>query len=971
MSVDLGMPGMPGTQIDRSTVDESGRRRLESLLRKKFSGDIEFGSGTRAAYASDSSNYRQIPLGVVFPRTEADVAWALECAREVDAAVLSRGGGTALAGQTCNVALIIDFSRHMNKILELNLEEGWVRVQPGIVLDDLRLVTEQHDLTFAPDPATHAYCTIGGMIGNNSCGTHSVYAGKTVDNMISMRVFTYDGHALDVGKISDAELIDLARTPGRTGEIYGQISTIRDEYADAVRAEFPEIPRRVSGYNLDSLSEDGGPNIAKALVGSESTLVVVAEATLKLVPWPKYRRLVVLGYEDIFTAADHAPDFRRMRGIIGCEGVDEQLTIYMRKRNMHLKSLATLPPGKGWVLAEFGSFDEADVDAMVDEAIASAPGNPSVLVCRTPAEQKAMWAVRESGLGATARPPGEEPLVEGWEDAALPPEKLGEYLRRMTAIWADYGYHGCWYGHLGDGCLHTRSNFNTSTIEGLRDYREYLERGAALVAELGGSISGEHGDGQGRAELWTKMFSPRLMQGFKEFKQAWDPAGRMNPGKLIDPFPLDTNLKHGPDRPHNPLTKTTFFFGDEGYSLQEAADRCVGVGRCRRTDTGTMCPSYRATRDEKHSTRGRAKLFQEMFRGEITDATWRNEDVKDALDLCLSCKGCKTDCPTNVDMATFKSEFLSHYYKGRVRPREAYSLGMIRYGAKFASKLPSLANGVLASPVGKVVKAAGGVTNERPAPVFAKQTLRKWLKKNVPNEPGDVVLWVDTFTNFLGPEAGIAAVKVIQAAGGKVVVPQEDLCCGRPLYDYGMLDSAKRNLEKTMRALGAAIEARTPVVVIEPSCLATFRDELLGLFPDDERAKTLSEIACSLPEWLMAKRAEVRSRGEGQRVLLQVHCHQNANGGHQADVDILTALGYDVKVLDSGCCGLAGSFGFNAKHAGLSKQIAEDRLLPMLAAEPDAIVVADGFSCQTQIKQLAGREVRTIAELAAEAFTPR
>lgn len=968
MTVDLGMPGLPGTRIDRNTVDEAGRARLEDLLGERFTGDIEFGSGTRAAYASDSSNYRQTPLGVVFPRSEADVAWALECARAVDAAVVSRGGGTALAGQTCNVALVIDFSRHMNQVLELNVAEGWVRVQPGIVLDDLRLITEAHDLTFAPDPATHAYCTIGGMIGNNSCGTHSVYAGKTVDNIVSMRVLTYDGHPLDLGKVTEEQLRELAGAEGRTGEIYKQVSRIRDEYADAVRSEFPDIPRRVSGYNLDSLSEEGGPHLAKALVGSESTLAVVTEATLRLVPWPKHRRLVVLGYDDIFLAADHAPEFRRMRGIIGCEGVDEQLTIYMRKRSMHLKSLATLPAGRGWVLAEFGSFDEDDVERMVEEAIAAAPGDPSVLVCRTPAEQKAMWAVRESGLGATARPPGEEPLVEGWEDAALPPERLGEYLRRMTEVWDEFGYHGCWYGHLGDGCMHTRSNFDTSTVEGLTKYRAYLERGAAIVGELGGSISGEHGDGQGRAELWTRMFSPRLMQGFKEFKQAWDPTGRMNPGKLIDPFPLDTNLKHGPDRPHNPLGTTTFFFGDEGYSLQEAADRCVGVGRCRRTDTGTMCPSYRATRDEKHSTRGRAKLFQEMFRGEITEATWRNEDVKAALDLCLSCKGCKADCPTNVDMATFKSEFLSHYYKGRVRPRQAYSLGMIRYGSKFASTLPSLANGVLASPAGKVLKSVAGVTNERPAPVFAKKTLRSWLKKNVPQQPGDVVLWVDTFTNYLGPEAGIAAAQVIQAAGGTVVVPQEDLCCGRPLYDYGMLASAKRNLEKTMRSLAPAIEARTPVVVIEPSCLATFRDELLGLFPDDERARTLSEIACSLPEWLAARRAELPQQGGGERVLLQVHCHQNANGGHQADVDILSALGYDVRVLDSGCCGLAGSFGFNADHAELSKKIAEDRLLPLLAAEPDAIVVADGFSCQTQIRQLAGREVRTIAELAAQAF---
>lgn len=996
MSVDLGMPRR---RVDRNVVDEAGRRKLENLLRDSVSGDVEFGSGTRAVYASDSSNYRQVPLGVVFPRDEADVVAAVKAAREVGAAIVSRGGGTGLAGQTCNVALVIDYSRHMNKILELNVEERWVRVQPGIVLDDLRAVTEQHDLTFAPDPATHAYCTIGGMLGNNSCGTHSVYAGKTVDNVESLRVLTYDGHLMDVGQVSEDEFIALARTPGRTGEIYAQLNQIRDEYADTVRAEFPDIPRRVSGYNLDSLLEADGPHIARALVGTESTCVVVTEAKLQLVAWPPHRRLVVFGFEDIFAAADRAPDFRRMRGILGIEGVDEQLTLYMRRRNMHLASLNKLPAGKGWVLAEFGAFDEAEVDAMVDEAVATAPGSPSVLVCRTPAEQKAMWLVRESALGATARPPGGEPLVEGWEDAAVPPARLGEYLRRITALWEEFGYHGCWYGHLGDGCMHTRSNFDTSTDEGLAAYRRYLEKAAALVGELGGSMSGEHGDGQGRAELWPLMFSPKLMRGFKEFKRAWDPQSRMNPGKLIDPFPLDSNLKHGPDRPHNPLARTTFFFGDEGFSLQDAADRCVGVGRCRRTDTGTMCPSYRATLDERHSTRGRAKLFQEMFRGETTEATWRNEDVKEALDLCLSCKGCKTDCPTNVDMATFKSEFLSHYYKRRLRPREAYSLGMIRYSSKLASKVPGLANGVLRSPVGKLVRKAGGVTTERDAPVFARETLRSWLKKQSLDTAGeDVVLWVDTFTNYLGPEAGRAATEVMQAAGGRVLVPSKDVCCGRPLYDYGMLDLAKKNLIKSMAALAPYVDAGTPIVVLEPSCLATFRDELLGLFPDDPRAKRLSELVCSLPQWL-ARRWETDNGGaqevvaqlpsvveepdpaateienstpeptERPKVLLQVHCHQNANGGHASDVEVLKAIGYDVHVLDSGCCGLAGSFGFNAKHAPLSKQIAEYRLIPMLDAQPDAIVVADGFSCQTQIRQLAGRETKTIAELVAEAFS--
>ncbi len=967
MSIDLGMPGR---RLDRSGVDEDAAKSLELKLRRTVGGEVAFDSGTRAVYASDSSNYRQIPIGVVFPRDEGDVEATIAAAREVNAPILGRGGGTGLAGQTCNVAVVIDFSRHMNKVLEFDPETRLARVQPGIVLDDLRTVTEAHDLTFAPDPATHAYCTIGGMIGNNSCGTHSVYAGKTVDNIESMRILTYDGLSLDVGKLTEARFAELGQSSGRIGEIYRGLGELRSKYGDHVRREFPDIPRRVSGYNLDSLLEEGGPNVARALVGSESTLVTVTEATLQLVQWPPYRRLLVLGYEDIFTAADFAAEFRKFRGVIGIEGVDDVLAGYMRKRNMHMDSLAGLPDGRGWVLAEFGAFSEDEVESFVENAVRTAPGNPSIKICRTAAEQKAMWAVRESGLGATARPPGQAPNIEGWEDAAVPPERLGEYIRRISELWKEFGYTGAWYGHLGDGCMHTRSSFDLASFEGIKTYRAYIDKASDICVELGGSLSGEHGDGQARAELWGKMFGPELMGAFKEYKTLWDPQERMNPGKLIDPFPLDTNLKHGPDRPHNPIDKTSFYFGDEGFSLQDAADRCVGVGRCRRTDTGTMCPSFRVTGDEKHSTRGRAKMFQEMFRGEVTPSTWRNKDVAEALDLCLACKGCKTDCPTNVDMATFKSEFLSHHYKGRLRPRQAYSLGMIRYSARLASKMPKLANMVLKSPVGKPLRKMAGVTTSRPAPVFAEQTLRSWLAKQSLSTNGeDVVLWLDTFTNYLGPEAGIAATRVMEAAGGRVRVPSEDVCCGRPLYDFGMLDLAKKSLVKTMVALRPHIAAGTPIVVLEPSCLATFRDELVGLFHDDPTALALSRLAISLPEWLAMKAKSLpKSEKPRQKLLLQVHCHQEANGGHKADVEILEAIGYDVEVLDAGCCGLAGSFGFSAKHADVSVKVAEDRLLPMLAAQPDAVVVADGFSCQTQIRQLGNREVKTTAELVAAAF---
>ncbi len=977
--ISLGMPGLggparpaPGSQVDSSDLDEAARVGLETRLRNTIRGDVSFDAGSRAAYASDSSNYRQVPLGVVFPRDADDMVAVLAACRDFAAPVLPRGAGTSLAGQACNVAVVMDTSRYLRQILEIDPERRIARVQPGVVLDDLRAAAEEHGLTFGPDPATHAWCTLGGMLGNNSCGTHALYAGKTVDNVESLEVLIYEGDRFTVGRTGEDELAEIIATRGRRGEIYAELARIRDQHAGVISTGFPDIPRRVSGINLDELTAERGFDVARALVGTEGTCVFVTEATLRLVTSPAHRRLVVLGYPDIFIAADNVPALLPLQPL-GLECIDQTLVDQSRRAGLNLGSLPMLPEGGGWLLVEVGDDDPIAADARAAAVVEAAPGHPTARRYDDPAEAAKVNLIRESGLGATAKPPGET-NHEGWEDAGVPPERLGEYLRKLVKLWDEFGYRGALYGHAGQGCIHTRNNFDLSTTEGLRAFRRYLERAADLVVSVGGSISGEHGDGQARGELLGRMYDAELIEAFREFKTAWDPYGRMNPGKLVDPYPLDTNLRHGPDHHPTPPTDLAFAYQDDAGDMTAAVSRCVGVGRCRRYDTGVMCPSYRVTRDERHSTRGRAKMLEEMFRGDVTEGGWRNDDVKDALDLCLSCKGCKVDCPTHVDMATYKAEFLSHYYQGRRRPRVDYALGLLPWASRLATRMPRLAN--LATR-NKSLRRLAGVTTTRPAPRFAKRSLRRTpaarqaitSKRAETTAPlGRAVLWPDSFTDAFAPESGTAAIAALTAAGYAVEVPAEWACCGRTLYDSGMLDLARRSLTRLLDVLEPYGDV--PVVVPEPSCLASFRDELPSLLAADPRAQSLASRSVSLAEALLAAEVDLpRHPAAGAPAIVQPHCQGRSIGATGADARVLAALGFQVTVLDAGCCGLAGSFGFNAEHAELSREIAETGVLPALRKhDPDAVVVADGFSCATQIQQLAGRPTRHLAELVAEAY---
>ncbi|WP_297153021.1 FAD-binding and (Fe-S)-binding domain-containing protein [Thermogemmatispora sp.] len=949
----------------------SSRRlnELASALRAQVRGEVRFDTGSRAMYSTDASNYRQVPLGVVLPQDGDDVCAAIAVCRAYDVPILARGGGTSTAGQTCNIAVVLDLSRHMQHILSLDPRQRLARVEPGVVLDDLRWAAEQHHLTFAPDPSTHNRCTLGGMIGNNSCGTHSLMGGKTVDNIEELEILTYDGLRLRVGATSEEELAQIIAAGGRRGEIYARLKALRDRYANLIRQRYPAIPRRVSGYNLDQLLPENGFHVARALVGSESTCVTVLEATVRLVPSPPARVLLVLGYPDFFRACDEVPALLEFRPI-ALEGLDEGLVADSRRKGLNLEHLRLLPEGGGWLLLEFGGQTRAEAEDQARALMAhlqrgSAP--PQMRLCSSQDEARALWEVRESALGASTFVPGQPLKWEGWEDSAVHPSRLGAYLRELRALLDRYGYQANFYGHCGEGCVHMRASFDLESQEGIRQFRAFMEEAADLVVRYGGSLSGEHGDGQARAELLPKMFGPELLEAFQEFKAIWDPAGRMNPGKVVNPYRLDEDLRHALPLPRP--AATYFRFPADHGNFAHAVMRCVGVGKCRRTDGGLMCPSYMVTREEAHSTRGRARLLFEMLYGDPLRGGWRSEEVRQALDLCLACKGCKSECPVNVDMATYKAEFLAHYYAGRLRPRSAYLFGLIHRWAALGARTPELANLLTQAPLlSQLLKWVGGIAPERRLPRLAPLSFRSWFQSR-PRPPRQsqhqrVLLWPDTFNNYFHPETARAAVEVLEALGFQVELPPVALCCGRPLYDYGMLATAKEQLGRIMIVLRPYLDQDIPIVGLEPGCVSVFRDELPNLFPERPEAQQLKERVLLLSEFLERYASDYPwPQLEGQ-VLLQPHCHQRALMNVAAERTLLSKLGLQVQVPDAGCCGMAGAFGFEAQHASLSRQVGERLLLPTVrAARPETLIVADGFSCREQIAQTTPRHALHLAEV--------
>ncbi len=953
------------------SAGEALARRLHSTVR----GEVRFDPASRALYSTDASNYRQVPIGLVLPLDEADVIAAVQACREHGAPILSRGGGTSLAGQCCNVAVVLDFSKYMRSVLSLDAAARRAEVQPGTVLDILRDQAEQHGLTFAPDPATHSRCTLGGMIGNNSCGVHALFGGKTVDNILSLDILLYDGTRMRVGPTSEAELEAHIARGGRVGGIYSGLKRLRDTYSTLVRERFPDIPRRVSGYNLDQLLPENGFNVARALVGSEGTCVTVLRATCELKQSPQHRRLVALGFPDAFLAADHVPAVLA-HSPIGLEGFDGMLVDCMLLKNLVVDDVKLLPIGRGFLLCEFGADTPADADAQAAAFLtaASAYDSKPHATLYTPAEAARVWKVREAALGASVFVPGEESGWEGWEDSAVPPAALGAYLRELFTLIARYGYKSPMYGHFGQGCVHLRISFQLKTAAGVAAYRRFLDEAADIVLKYGGSFSGEHGDGQARAALLPKMFGPELMTAFREFKALWDPTNCMNPGKLIDPVavydPVD-NLRIGPGyQPAKP--KTWFTYPHDNGLLADATTRCVGVGACRKTDSGTMCPSYMATREEQHSTRGRAHLLWEMLQGNVFQTSgknlWRNPQVKAALDLCLSCKACKTECPVNVDMATWKSEFLAHFYQGRPHPLQHYAFGFMDRWAHLASAAPTLANAPLKLPfVAATAKKLLGVAPARTIPAFASANFRSTFHRQPQPSPTGpaVLLWPDTWNNYFHPQALHAATHTLRAAGNTVEVPRHHICCGRPLYDFGFLDHARAYLTRILDTFEPQIRAGIPVVMLEPSCASVFRDELTNLLPHDERAHLLSRQTVMLSEQLTRSGFQPPSL-PGRRIVVHGHCHQKATMTMNDELTLLRATGAHVDLLDSGCCGMAGPFGFEADKFAVSQTLAERVLLPAVrAAAPADLLVSNGFSCREQIAQNSPRRALHLAEVLA------
>ncbi|HEX2566926.1 MAG TPA: FAD-binding and (Fe-S)-binding domain-containing protein [Burkholderiales bacterium] len=951
---------MPPPRAGEHTTDGA---RLASELRAAISGEVRFDDGSRALYATDASNYRQVPIGVVIPRSDEDVVKTVELCRRHGAPVLARGGGTSLCGQTCNVAVVLDFSKYMNRILEIDPRRKLARVQPGVVLDDLRRAAAEYGLTFAPDPATHDHNTLGGMIGNNSCGPHSVMGGETVDNVIGLDVLLYEGLRMSLGPTSEEQFARVLQAGGRPAEIYRALFELRSRHAEDIRRAFPPIPRRVSGYNLPALLPERGFNLARAVVGSEGTCVIVLEATLRLVDNPKVRSLLVLGYEDVYHAGDHVPEVMR-HGPIALEGLDDRLIDDMKRVGLHPGDAKLLPKGGGWLMVEFGGESKAESDARARKAMAAlkaARNAPEMKLFDDPEEEKLIWEMRESGLGATAHVPNKKITWEGWEDSSVPPERLGEYLRKLRALFERYGYACDLYGHFGQGCVHTRIDFDLETAEGIAKFRSFLHDAAHLVVSLGGSISGEHGDGQSKAELLPIMFGDALVHAFREFKGIWDPAWKMNPGKIVDAYRADENLRIG-TRYDPPQPSTYFRYPADSGLVARTALRCVGVGKCRRKE-GVMCPSYMATGEEMHSTRGRARLLFEALTGDVLKGGWKEPAVKEALDLCLSCKGCKGECPVNVDMATYKAEFLAHYYEGRMRPPAAYAFGLVDRWARLGSHAPRLAN-ALANL--SIARRAVGIAPQRKMPELAAQPFTRGFRR-LGNGP-KVILWPDTFNNYFHPHVAHAAAQALARAGYSVTLPARALCCGRPLYEFGMLDQARAYLRSIMDALRDDIREGTPIVGLEPACVSVFREELPNLFAGDEQAKRLESQVLLLSEFLERKARRFPFAPLERKAVVHGHCHHKAVLKMDAERSVLRRLGLDFTVLDSGCCGMAGSFGFEAGKYGVSVACAERVLLPAVRKAPaETLVLANGFSCRSQIEELSGRRALHLAEVLAMA----
>ncbi len=946
---------------------------LSTLLSTRLSGEVDGSSRRRAEYSTDASNYRVVPQVVAFPRHTDDVLAALDVCRETGTPLTTRGGGTSVAGNAVGPGVVLDLSRHLDRVLDIDPAAQTARVQPGVLLDTLQAAARVHGLRFGPDPSTHARCTLGGMIGNNACGAHAIAYGRTSDNVVGLDVVDGRGQRFRAGS-----------GPGALDAVPG-LADLAGRHRALLRTELGRFGRQVSGYSLEHLLPERGTDLAKALVGTEGTCALVLEAELRLVELSPAIALVVLGYPEMATAADAVPALLPHQPL-AVEGIDARLVDVVRQHR-GASAVPELPAGGGWLFVEVGGATR-DAALAAARALAADAATPDVRVVPAGPEAAALWRIREDGAGLAGRTAAGAQAWPGWEDAAVPPEHLGAYLRGFDALMREHGVDGLAYGHFGDGCVHVR--LDLPLAEHPQRLRPFLLAAAHLVASHGGSLSGEHGDGRARGELLEIMYSPEALEAFAGFKHCLDPGDILNPGVVVRPRPVDADLRRPAALPL-PRARGGFRFEHDAGDMTTAVHRCVGIGKCRADMSaagGFMCPSYLATRDEKDSTRGRARVLQEMANGTLVAGGARSREVAESLELCLSCKACASDCPAGVDIATYKAEVQHRAYRHRLRPASHYAMGWLPRWARLAGAAPALADAANAAMgIGPLRSAAfwlAGLDTRRRAPAFARQSFRRWwggrlaARARPVRQPEpivvdrSVVLWVDSFTDAFSPEVGQAAVRVLEGAGWTVVVPPGKACCGLTWISTGQLDGARRRLRETLDTLSPYVAAGLLVVGLEPSCTGVLRSDLVELLGDDPRATRLAAATRTLAELLTMPPTGSPADGwsppdlAGLELVVQPHCHHHAVMGFEADARLLAGAGATTRTL-AGCCGLAGNFGMERGHYDVSVAIAETALLPALREAPaGSVLLADGFSCRTQAEQLAAVRGRHLAEVLAE-----